>query len=202
VTTLFIDSETTGLANFRMPPEHPEQPHVVQWGAILDDDSGRVIGEMNLIIRPDGWSVPTEASQIHGITTEIAQRHGLNQLGVTKLLAALIDRADVVVAHNMAFDGLMAAVEMYRLGMARELERWNSKPRFCTMESSTDVLKIPGKRGYKWPNLQEAHVHFVGSRFEGAHDAMEDVRACKRVYYRLKEFLRPQPAQLEMEVEL
>jgi DNA polymerase-3 subunit epsilon len=198
MSTLFIDSETTGIADFRLPLSHSGHPHVCQWGAILDDDERHVVAEMNLMIKPDGWEIPEEAAKIHGITTKRALRFGVNLLGVMKLLNALIARADKVVAHNMAFDGLMAAVEFHRLNLHEEIERWRDKCRFCTMEAATPILKLPGRyNSYKWPNLQEAHEHFFGVRFDGAHDAMADVRACKAVYYAL-----PKPTPELEEIDL
>lgn len=153
------------------------------------------------MIRPDGWTVPQEASNIHGITTEAATRFGIHSLGATRLLLSLIAKADLVVAHNMAFDSLMAAVCMARHELHAEVEVWNAKTKFCTMQASTPILKLPGRRGdFKWPNLQEAHVFFCGQKFEGAHDAMEDVRACRRVYYRLLEFQQKPAEQVVMEI--
>ena len=52
----------------------------------------------------------------------------------------------------------------------------------CTKESSTDVLKLPGKYGYKWPTLAEAYRHYTGEEIEGAHDALVDTEACLAVY--------------------
>ena len=50
--------------------------------------------------------------------------------------------------------------------------------------------KAPGKRGYKWPTLQEAFTHFTGAPFVGAHGAMADAQACREVYRRMH---LPQP---------
>ena len=62
-----------------------------------------------------------------------------------------------------------------------------SKPRFCTMKSTTDICRIPSPRGgYKWPKLGEAYKHFFGEELQGAHDAMNDVRAAMRIYFHLK----------------
>ena len=50
------------------------------------------------------------------------------------------------------------------------------------------MCQLPGKFAgkFKWPNLQEAHQHAFGKPFDGAHDAMADLRACKDVYFWLK----------------
>ena len=65
----------------------------------------------------------------------------------------------------------------------------------CTMERSADTVKLPptarqlayGIKGYKRPSLMEAYQHFFGRPFEGAHDAMADVRACRDVFFALKQ---------------
>ena len=69
---LIFDSETTGKALWKEPADDPRQPRIVQLGAILYDDERRVVAEMNLVVRPDGWTVPAEAAAIHGFTTERA----------------------------------------------------------------------------------------------------------------------------------
>ncbi len=74
---LFFDTETTGLPPRGAPIDDPRQPHLVQLAAMLADDDGRVLFAMSEIIRPDGYSVPEQASNVHGITTEIAEAVGL-----------------------------------------------------------------------------------------------------------------------------
>lgn len=55
------------------------------------------------------------------------------------------------------------------------------------MEASTPVCNIPGRYGKaKWPKLQEAHTYLLGKPFDGAHGAMADTEACRRVFWALK----------------
>lgn len=177
---LFFDTETTGLPDFKKPHTDPSMPHIAQLGAILCDAAGRVVAEMNLIVRPNGYTIPSEASKIHGITQEMAEKYGLKIESVMGLFMAMADRASVIVAHNIDFDLKMVSASLHRL----KLEPNRADCTFyCTMKSSTDTLKLPGNYGFKWPSLQEAHTHFIGKPFEGAHDAMADVRACMAVYY-------------------
>ena len=44
-----------------------------------------------------------------------------------------------------------------------------------------------GFREPKTPKLVEAYTHFFGKSFANAHSAMADVRACKEVFFRLKD---------------
>jgi len=50
-------------------------------------------------------------------------------------------------------------------------------------EAMTPICDIPGPYGPKWPRLQEAHKHVFGKEFDGAHDALADVIACKNIYF-------------------
>lgn len=190
MSIVVFDSETTGLAAFKQPPGHESQPHIVQLGAILYDDNGRVMAEMNLLVKPDGWTVPKEASDIHGITTEMCERYGLPLKTVIMLFIVLARRAKRTVAHNRSYDHLMVETALIRLGFTKELEEWRAMSAsggFCTMQAMTPVCKLPGRRGsFKWPTLMEAHVYLFKEEFGGSHDAMNDVRACARVYHEIQ----------------
>lgn len=189
---LVFDTETTGMANFKAPASDPSQPFIVQLGAILYDDNKRVVAEMNLLVKPDGWTIPPEASAIHGITTEMCEKYGLPLVTVIKLFMTFVKRASILIAHNFPFDKMLVWASLLRLQLAPEIVLFLEAKSHCTMAASTDVLKLPGKYGsYKWPNLQEAHVHFTGARFEGAHDAMADVRACAAIYFALMATAQP-----------
>jgi DNA polymerase-3 subunit epsilon len=180
---LVFDTETTGLIKKSLPLDHPDQPRIVQLGAILYSDAGEVRAELNLIIKPDGWTIPKEAAAVHGITTEIAEQYGVPLAFALSLFNQLVKLADMVVAHNYDYDNPVVEGEFIRLGKPCPL---TGKNNFCTMKAATDVVKEPGSRGYKWPRLQTTHKFLFGSEFEGAHDAMADVRACGRVFFELK----------------
>lgn len=186
---LFFDTETTGLPDFRMPTQWEGQPRICQLGAILTDDDGKVRAEMNLIASPSGWKVPYEAAQIHGITQDDAIKFGVSMKGILTLFSRFISKADVVVAHNIRFDAFMIEREV----LACEMQPADFKitTQTCTMEMARDVVCIPptermiasGRTGFKSPNLMEAFRHFFGRDFDGAHDAMADVRACKDIFF-------------------
>jgi DNA polymerase III epsilon subunit-like protein len=183
--TLVFDTETTGIANFRAPAEHPSQPRIVQLGAILFDDAERVVAELNVMVKPEGFTIPPEASDVHGITTDRAERYGIGIATVLGMFGVLCSRAETLVAHNFDFDRLVVESEFCRQNARDRGIRALARSSYCTMRTATDVCRIPGPRGYKWPNLQEAHRFFFNEGFEGAHDAMADVRACARVYFEL-----------------
>lgn len=179
---LFFDTETTGKCNFKRGPSDPSQPRIVQLAALLCDDAGREDNFLNVIIKPEGWSIPQEAAGIHGITTERALADGITMADALERFAELIAETDIVIAHNVDFDALVVSSEFIRDGGRFSLP----SKRFCTMKATTHICKLPGMHGYKWPKLSEAYRHFFGVDLEGAHDALSDVRACARIYFAIQ----------------
>lgn len=184
---LFFDTETTGLAKFKLSPKSTAQPRLVQLAALLTNESGDDLASMNLTIKPDGWEIPEEASAIHGITQELAEQIGVNHGSALGIFNQLSGAADTVVAHNLDFDSLIAESAFHRWqGQWRRPEK-----QFCTMKAATSICKIPHAsprhpEDWKWPRLEECIRFFFDEELEGAHDAMIDVRACKRVFFELK----------------
>jgi len=199
---LIFDTETTGLPNYKLPVNHTSQPHIVQLAALLCDDIGQTYGQINLIIEPV-VEVPKIASDIHGITTEIAQLTGVNIAVALQCFTALYDKCDMLVAHNIEFD-LQMIRRYYPYDLAGQ--KWfDYKPGFCTKLNSTAIVKAPlndrqlaakarnpgwtppgGWPEYKDPTLAECYKHFFNKEIEGAHNAMVDVEACRDVFLSLK----------------
>lgn len=187
--TLIFDTETTGKADFKNLDDPTKQPYIVQLAAALYD--GReMVSHMSAIILPvDGDLVPVhisdEVAEIHGITNEIAEKVGIRCRAALSMFNQLAINADRIAAHNTPFDMAMLRAEWSRENAPRR--DWESIPHICTMRSSTDVCRIPGNYGFKWPKLIEAHQHFLGEGFDGSHDAMADVQACARVLWALED---------------
>lgn len=176
---IVFDSETTGL------PSSRSNPHLVQLAWSVHDSEGSVLSEMNYTIRPDGYSIPLASTRVHGITDEIAKRDGVPLSHVIErfLLDADVDGSRLI-AHNIAFDTKVIGAEIEGLGLMTKFEQ---RPQYCTMKSSVGICKIPRRGGgYKWPSLQELHLHLFGSHFQGGHNAMKDVQATARCFLELR----------------
>lgn len=187
---LFFDTETTGFFNDRQPVNHPSQPHIVQLAASLTDNVGEEVMSFSVII-DNGVAIPTQASDVHGITTQIADERGIEPEIAMHLFSHLYRLADTVVAHNIKFDKGVVEAEIFRRhGEVRRL----AKPLFCTMEAATTIVNLPptermlaaGFDKPKPPKLEECIRHFFNEDLDGAHDAMVDVAACRRVFFHLK----------------
>jgi len=180
-----FDTETTGLPrNMRAPASDIENwPRIVQLAWAAYDTQGQLTEAESHIVRPDGFTIPDDATRVHGITTAQASRDGRDIREVVKLFASVIRRAQVLVSHNMQFDENVVAAESYRIGQPIEL---NSKVRLCTKVTSTAYCRIPGQYGFKWPKLSELHAKLFGSELQHAHDAAADVAACAKCFFELK----------------
>jgi DNA polymerase-3 subunit epsilon len=192
-----FDTETTGLPNFKAPHDHPSQPDIVQLAAVMHDENRREVGCINLIINT-GKSIPDEAANVHGITSEMAARYGCPSVEALKMFDRFISKAKEIVAHNISFDLKLLKTAYARAGMMHAYQKLQVMPQTCTMQLSTPIVNLPptpkmraaGFNNPKAPRLEECVKHFFNEDLEGAHDALIDVRACARVYYHLKDMLR------------
>lgn len=198
---LAFDTETTGLPLFKEPSEHPDQPHIVQLAAVLVDlDSRRELASMDVIVRPDGWTIPAEVAAIHGITTEHAMDVGIPEAQAVDMFMALW-RGRLRIAHNESFDARILRIALKRYVDPRDTnlaippsDEWKASRAECTQLLSTPILKLPptekmkaAKRfHYKSANLSEAYEFFTGRKLENAHSAMADTRACLEVFHAVK----------------
>ena len=181
---LFFDTETTGLPrDWKAPVTQTNNwPRMVQLAWLQYDDQEKLISEANYIIKPDGYNIPSDTAAIHGITTEIALEKGSDLSSVLSEFSTAVSGAKMLIAHNMDFDEKVIGAEYVRMGMKSGIFETS---RFCTMKTTTDLCRIPGNYGYKWPKLEELHRFLFGSDFEGAHDALVDVKVCVKCYYEL-----------------
>ncbi len=182
---LFFDTETSGIPrNYKAPASDLKNwPRLVQIAWLLVDDAGEEVECAEYIIKPEGFTIPPGAARVHGITTEMALRDGIDIKSILTAVMSSLGRASVLVAHNIQFDEKILGAELLRAGFPNPVE---SKPRKCTMRSATDYCRLPGPYGYKWPTLQELHLKLFNEPLEGAHRALVDVRACARCYFELK----------------
>jgi len=145
---------------------------------IQDSNGGEFQKLDTFIIRPNGFEIPKEASDIHGITQEIAIRDGVDSETVITYFNAMLAWSDSIVGHNIGFDCKIMGAELIRHGY-NDIKP--DKPRFCTM------LEGNKKHGGKWPKLQELHKALFGTEFEKAHDARADIEATAKCYWEMVE---------------
>lgn len=181
---LFFDTETTGLPrNWKaLVSDVNNWPRLVQLAYISYDQEGNKLAEGNFIIKPAGFTIPLDASRVHGITTERAITEGHDLTLVLQNFQDMVKQAEYLVAHNMSFDEKIIGAEFLRAGMANMVAL---KKKICTMDKSTLFCAIPGPYGYKWPKLSELHYKLFGVGFDEAHNAAVDINATARCFWEL-----------------
>jgi DNA polymerase-3 subunit epsilon len=182
---VFFDTETTGLPrNWKAPvSDLSNWPRLVQLAWLHYDNDGNKIDGRHYIIKPDGFTIPADASRVHGISTERAMNEGVELQGVLKDFEILIAEVSFLVAHNMSFDEKIVRAEFLRKKMLNSIA---NKKRICTMEKSTNYCKLNGPYGYKWPKLSELHFKLFGASFEEAHNAAVDIDATAKCFWQMK----------------
>lgn len=196
---LCYDTETTGLPLWSSPSDHPDQPHLMQLAACLVDVATReVVQSLDVIIRPNGWSIPEEVVAVHGITTEMASDIGVREETALQLFMQLW-RERPRLGHNEPFDMRIIRIAMKRYMTTELFEKvgddWKTCPAECTQRLSTPIVALPltekmkraGRHHHKTAKLSEAYEHFFGEPLVGAHSAMVDVKACLDIFWKIKD---------------
>lgn len=176
---LYFDTETTGLppkeANWET--DYERFPHICQLSWIY---AGR---EENHIIRPDGWEIPKEATDVHGITNEYAYEHGEPLADVMARFIFDCGNAKLLCGHNIYFDVSTVKAEIMRQKSYGEYveQALHKGKRIDTMRPAMKFVDARFSNGrLKFPRLEELYAKcFPGESFP-AHDAIEDVRAVVR----------------------
>ena len=75
---LVFDTETTGLPKRWDAPisDHDNWPRCVQIAWQLHDDFGNCVENKDFIVAAEGFNIPFESEQIHGISTALATKEG------------------------------------------------------------------------------------------------------------------------------
>lgn len=182
---LFFDTETTGLPkNWKAPlSDINNWPRMIQLAYIVYDENEKRVHGQDMIILPENFDIPEEASKIHGITTDKAKKFGKVIGDVLMDLAYCLSHTQTVIAHNISFDEAIVGCEFVRIKKENPLER---KSKICTMKAATNFCKLPTAHGFKWPKLIELHRALFSSDFDGAHDARNDIEATAKCFFEMK----------------
>ncbi|MBO0324341.1 DNA polymerase III subunit alpha [Muricauda sp. CAU 1633] len=203
---LIFDTETTGLPKRWDAPitDTDNWPRCVQIAWQLHDELGNLVEQKDFLVRPEGFNVPYEAEQIHGISTALAEQEGESLENVLHAFQNALERTKFVVGQNVGFDVNIMGCEFHRKGIESPLEELPVLDT-CT-EHTAELCKIPGGRGgkFKLPTLTELHEFLFGETFAEAHNATADVEATTRCFLELirkkqftKEELDVQPDYFE-----
>jgi len=184
---LIFDTETTGLPKRWNAPvsEVDNWPRCVQLAWQLHDGLGNLLERQDFLVIPEGYDIPYDAEQIHGISTELATKNGIPLDEALLKFKNVLDKTKFLVGQNVGFDINIMGAELYRLQMETNL---GTLPVLdtCT-EETAKLCQIPGGRGgkFKLPTLTELHQYLFNQPFAEAHNATADVEATSRCFLEL-----------------
>lgn len=179
---LCLDTETTRL------PVGTRQPEIVQigmvsWNTDMGPD-GEWKRELCALVNPDvpldQWD--PESVEIHGIGPEDVE----GEPTLPGLMREIFDVAvgcELLIGYNLPFDVGVLAAELRR----HDIEHHFPWPlaHVDVQDLAMEAMPLVGRSGRKPPKLVEIYEHLFGSAFDGAHDAMADVKATIKVWDRL-----------------
>nr|WP_299488169.1 DNA polymerase III subunit alpha [uncultured Allomuricauda sp.] len=184
---LIFDTETTGLPKRWNAPitDTDNWPRCIQIAWQLHDEMGNLLEHQDMLVQPDGFNIPYEAEQIHGISTALAEQKGKPLQEVLEAFNIALDKAKFVVGQNVDFDINIMGCEFHRMDVENPLTELPVLDT-CT-EATAELCKIPGGRGgkFKLPTLTELHEFLFGEPFAEAHNATADVEATTRCFLEL-----------------
>lgn len=184
---LIFDTETTGLPKNKQAPltDFENWPRIVQIAWQLHDHRGKLLSNENMIVKPDGFTIPFNSEKVHGISTQRALDEGQPLDEVLEHFTEDLNKAELIIGHNILdFDIKVVGSEFLRRAKENVIAK---KEALDTQLTSTEFCAIPGGRGgqFKWPTLLELHQKLFGEPFADAHDAAYDVAANAKCFFGL-----------------
>jgi len=182
---LFFDTETTGLP-YSSTSNYENWPRIIQIAWLLIDEDGDIKSKNSYIIKPKEFKIPRRVQKIHGITMKRASEEGVELDYALHRFLSDANYANVLVAHNVAYDYGVIRGEMIRRKIPDFLKGYS---KFCTMTSKPvldycESFRTDGSR--QCPSLSELYLLLFGEKLENAHDALSDAEACANCFFELK----------------
>lgn len=180
---LTFDTETTGLPkNFKADVSDSDNwPRLVQLAWQLNDETGKLISNNSLIVKPEGFTIPYNSEKVHGISTEKALKEGEDLEGIIQKFEKDVKNSKYVIGHNINFDLKIIGAEHFRLSYNSNL---NDKINLDTGQISKKYCNLKGGfgGGLKMPKLIEMYEILFNEKFSDAHDASHDVNATAKCF--------------------
>ncbi len=183
---IFFDTETTGLPKDYEAPytDIDNFPRLVQLAWIVYEDT-RVVSRNDNIIKPTGFTIPEEATNVHGISTQSALEKGQKVEVVLRSFLKDVKGADVLIGHNIKFDLNIVQSELFRFNIENDLDHMEV---LDTMLLSVDYCEIPSREyGFRYPQLIELYNKLFSESFDDMHNAMADVEATAKCFWAMLE---------------
>lgn len=184
---IIFDTETTGLPKRWHAPitETDNWPRCVQLAWAVYDEQGNLVKKQEYLIKPDGFTVPNDATRIHGISTEMLQEKGVDMQMVLKEFDTDLSNVKYVVGHNILFNINIMGCELHRYSITSKLLEL---PYLDTCaEETAQLCQLSGSRGgrFKLPTVTELYRHLFNENFDDSVSAIKLVEAVAQCFFEL-----------------
>jgi DNA polymerase III epsilon subunit-like protein len=178
---LFLDLETTGLApkegssycDYKQTDKY-DSCRIIQICMILYNDDV-LIDEICSYIDPK-ITIPQKITDLTKINNQSVKNKKFTKEMIQKI-KSFLKLGKKIIGHNVEFDIVVLASELYRMGETELASILYSKPIFCTMKNAYKLQKTN-----KYIKLQTLYSTFFKESLGDAHDAKIDVLMCKKLY--------------------
>lgn len=178
-----VDTEGNGLFRYKdeagnsVPADAEGQPRLAQFAVILADKDMNETVRLNWFVRPDGWVMLPEATEINGLTTEWLMDNGVPVEVVLAAYSNLITDGRIIVAYNAQHDTKQMRAELRRAGLDDLFAKTRN---ICAMRGAMS-FKIKNEGGRGFPKLEHVCRHFGISVEPKPHNAIYGARSCFEV---------------------
>ena len=171
--SLIFDTETTGLI-FNRTIKDDKLPRIIEfYGCLVDLEAGTMLDEYETLIDP-GVPILEEITGITGIDDAMVKGLAPKFKDVANQIQAMLESADEMIAHNLAYDEEIIRIEFDRIKRPIKLPI-----KLCTVEQTVHL------KGYRL-SLTALHELLFGEGFPSAHEAKADVLALFKCCVELK----------------
>lgn len=183
-----FDTEGSGLFKYKdaegksIPADDPGQPRLAEFAGIyLDEDFNRE-GDVHFYVKPNGWEMEPEATEVNGLTTSFLEEFGQPVQLSLQAYTDAIRSGRAVIAFNAQHDCKQMRAEFRHAGQD---DMFMITKNICVMRAShgLGIVKANGKKGF--PQLSDVVAHF-GIEMPEAHNALDDARAAGEIARHLK----------------
>ena len=201
---LIFDTETTGLPKKWSAPltDFDNWPRAIQVAWQVHDIDGNCISNQSYIVHPDSFSIPYDSEKIHGISTQLAKKIGVDISFVLNKFQEDLKKSQFICGHNLNFDEKILGAEYLRSDGNNPLQDF-PKIDTCT-EETAGICMLKGGRGrkFKLPTLMELYTHLFNEKFESAHNASADVEATALCLFKLLKDQKIHPNSLSNHLDI
>jgi DNA polymerase III epsilon subunit-like protein len=188
---IVVDTETTGFPTSRTPNPLNSDHFVkcrmlsVSW-CVVDCVTGAVVKDAQTLVCIPGETWVHGAEHIHGLSEAFVRANGVSLLETmhTILTDIRTHNVDTLVAHNVTFDANVLINSAHRCTDDDDdffaffgLTELQNLKQVCTSK-----LWGKGNNYYNTISLKDAVAKHLGENQLSAHQALQDMEYCKRLY--------------------